>query len=90
MSNYTKFVNFAAKDDLLPNDPDKVIKGSEFDAEFVAIQAAITSKANTSSPALTGAPTVPTAALGITLLKLLTQLLLFERLTVLLPLVLRV
>ena len=64
MSNYTKFVNFAAKDDLLPNDPDKVIKGSEFDAEFVAIQAAITSKANTSSPALTGAPTVPTAALG--------------------------
>ena len=64
MSNYTKFVNFAAKDDLLPNDPDKVIKGSEFDAEFVAIQAAINSKANTSSPALTGAPTVPTAALG--------------------------
>ena len=64
MSNYTKFVNFAAKDDLLPNDPDKVIKGSEFDAEFVAIQAAINSKANTISPALTGAPTVPTAALG--------------------------
>ena len=64
MSNYTKLVDYAEKDDLLPNEPDKIIKGVEFDAEFIAIAEAVNSKADKISPALTGAPTVPTAPLG--------------------------
>ena len=64
MSNYTKLVDYAEKDDLLPNEPEKIIKGVEFDAEFIAISEAVNSKADKISPALTGAPTVPTAPLG--------------------------
>lgn len=64
MSNYTKATNFLAKDSLGTGDAAKIIKGSEFDTEFNALQTAVNSKANTISPALTGTPTAPTAAVG--------------------------
>lgn len=64
MSNYSKLTNFTAKDSLPTGDSNKIIKGSEIDAEFVAIASAITSKANSVSPVLTGTPTAPTASSG--------------------------
>lgn len=44
MSDYTKLTDFAAKDVLSAGDPDKLVLGSELDAEFEAIQAAIATK----------------------------------------------
>lgn len=64
MANYTKATNFLAKDSLASGDPGKIIKGSEFDVEFNALQTAVNSKANSISPALTGTPTAPTASSG--------------------------
>lgn len=64
MSNYTKTTNFLAKDSLGSSDPAKIIKGSEFDVEFNALQTAVNSKANSISPVLTGTPTAPTATVG--------------------------
>ena len=40
MTTYTKSTNFATKDALLTGNPAKVVKGTEIDAEFNAIQAA--------------------------------------------------
>lgn len=40
MTSYSKATNFAAKDALLTGNPSKVVKGTEIDAEFTAIQAA--------------------------------------------------
>jgi len=62
MSSYTKSTDFASKDALLTGNPLKVVKGTEIDDEFNAIQTAINSKADTNSPALAGTPTAPTAA----------------------------
>lgn len=64
MSNYIKATNFTIKDTLVTGDPNKRIKGSEIDAEFVSIATAISSKADTASPAFTGTPTAPTAPAG--------------------------
>lgn len=64
MSNYTKATNFAAKDSLSVSDPAKVIKGTEIDNEYNAIASAVSSKADTNSPGLTGTPTAPTASVG--------------------------
>lgn len=64
MSDYTKIVNYAAKDALAEGDPNKIIKGTELDAEFVAIQTAVATKANLNSPVFTGIPRAPTAATG--------------------------
>ena len=64
MSNYSKLTNFTAKDSLPTGDSNKIIKGTEIDAEFVAIASAITSKANSASPVLTGTPAAPTASAG--------------------------
>lgn len=64
MSNYSKLTNFTAKDSLPTGDSNKIIKGSEIDSEFVAIAAAISSKANNVSAVLTGTPTAPTASSG--------------------------
>ena len=61
MSSYTKSTDFASKDALLTGNPLKVVKGTEIDDEYNAIQTAINSKADTNSPALTGTPTAPTA-----------------------------
>lgn len=64
MSSYTKSTDFASKDALLTGNPLKVVKGTEIDDEFNAIQTAVNSKADTNSPDLTGTPTAPTAAAG--------------------------
>jgi len=61
MSSYTKSTDFASKDALLTGNPLKVVKGTEIDDEFNAIQTAVNSKADTNSPALSGTPTAPTA-----------------------------
>jgi hypothetical protein len=62
MANYVKATNFTAKDSLPSGNSGKIIKGSEIDTELTAIASAISSKADTNSPALTGTPTAPTAA----------------------------
>ena len=64
MSNYSKTTDFAAKDALLTGDPNKIVKGTEINDEFDAIQTAVNSKANANNTALTGTPTAPTAPFG--------------------------
>lgn len=66
MSNYTKSTNFTAKDSLPPGDSSKIIRGSEFDTEFNAIQAAVNSKSDTASPTFTGTVTINGVALTAT------------------------
>lgn len=46
MSNFTKTTNFTAKDALTSGDPNKVIKGSEFDTEFDNLATASATKSN--------------------------------------------
>lgn len=41
MPNYTKTTNFTIKDSLLSGDPNKIVRGTEFDIEFNALQTAI-------------------------------------------------
>ena len=57
MSNYVKTTNFTAKDSLPTGDANKVIRGSEFDTEFNAIQVASATKADLGSPTFTGTAT---------------------------------
>jgi len=66
MSNYTKATNFTAKDSLNTGNVGKIVKGSEIDAELVAIATAVSSKADTASPAFTGTPSLPTGTTAIT------------------------
>mgnify|MGYP000143195504 CR=1 FL=1 len=74
MSNYTKIVDYAAKDALLTGNPSKLVKGTELGAEFDAISTAVATKADSASPTLTGTITAAianfsglvTAALGLT------------------------
>lgn len=60
MSNYTKLTDFAAKDLLPSGNAAKIIRGSEFDYEFDALETAVASKADTSSPTFTGTVTMTT------------------------------
>ena len=62
MSNYSKLTNFATKDSLASGNPLKVIKGTEIDDEFEAIETSIATKADLASPTFTGTPAAPTAA----------------------------
>jgi hypothetical protein len=55
---YTPTTNFGAKDSLPTNDPDKVIKGSEFTTEFTALQTAFSLAAPAASPTFTGTVTI--------------------------------
>lgn len=64
MSNYSKIVDYAAKDALNTGDPLKLIKGTEIGAEYDAIAAAIATKANTASPAFTGVSGFAVGAVG--------------------------
>lgn len=74
MSDYVKSTDFASKDTLPSGDSAKIVRGTEIDAEFEALEVAIATKANTSdvastyaplnSPALTGSPTAPTPTSG--------------------------
>ena len=59
MSNYTKVTDFASKDTLSSGDPNKVIKGTEFETEFDNIATAIATKADTAGPTFTGTVTIP-------------------------------
>jgi len=72
MSDYTKATNFAQKDGLSSGDPNKIIKGSEIDAEYNAIASAITSKSDLNSPTFTGTPSAPTASTGTSSTQLAT------------------
>ena len=60
MSNYTKTVNFAAKDALPTGDAGKIVKGTEIDTEFNNIATAVATKSNTASPTFTGTVIIPT------------------------------
>lgn len=64
MSNYLKATDFGSKDALLSGDPNKIVKGTEINDEFDAIQTAVNSKADKNNAALTGIPTAPTATAG--------------------------
>ena len=77
MSNYTKATNFTLKDGLVTGDVNKIIKGSEIDAEYVAISAAISSKANLDSPTFTGVPAALTATAGTNTTQLATTAFVF-------------
>lgn len=44
MSNYTKTTDFASKDALPSGTPAKIVKGTEIDNEFNAIQTAVATK----------------------------------------------
>ena len=54
MSNYTKSTDFAIKDSLSTGNPSKLVKGTEIDTEFSAIQSAVNSKADKANPTFTG------------------------------------
>ena len=54
MSNYTKTVDFAAKDSLPSGDSGKIIKGTEFETEFDNISTAIATKSDSAGPTFTG------------------------------------
>lgn len=54
MTDYIKATNFAVKDGLPSGNPSKLIKGTEIDTEFTAIQTAVASKADEISPSLSG------------------------------------
>lgn len=58
MSDYTKAVDFAAKDALSSGNPSKTVVGTELDDEFDAIAVAVATKADKAGPALTGTTTV--------------------------------
>ena len=64
MTQYTKATNFTAKDALSTGNPSKLVRGSEIDTEFTAIQTAVNSKANSASPTITGTATI--AAVDVT------------------------
>jgi hypothetical protein len=55
MANYTPITDFEEKDALPTGDPLKVVRGTEIMDEFVAIELAISTKANSASPTFTGA-----------------------------------
>ena len=65
MSDYTKLTDFASKDALPSGNANKIVKGTEIDDEFEAIETAVATKANIASPTFTGTPAAPTAATGV-------------------------
>jgi hypothetical protein len=62
VTSYTKATDFAAKDALLTGNPSKLVKGTEINTEFTAIETAVNSKADSSSSSAftAGATTVTT------------------------------
>lgn len=59
-----KATDFASKDALVSGNPLKIIKGTEINTEFNAIQTAIATKADLASPAFTGNATATTQTFG--------------------------
>ena len=66
MTDYTKLTDFASKDALPTGNAAKIVKGTEIDDEFEAIETAITTKPNLASPTFTGTPTLPTGTTSVT------------------------
>jgi hypothetical protein len=64
VSDYTKSTNFASKDNLSSGNSLKIVKGTELDTEFNNIATAVATKADLTSPTLTGTPLAPTASTG--------------------------
>ena len=64
MTDYVKSTNFTSKDSLPSGNALKIIKGTEFDVEFNNIVTAVSTKADSISPTLSGVPTAPTATAG--------------------------
>jgi hypothetical protein len=62
MSNYTKATDFAAKDALSTGNPLKLVRGTEINTEFAAIQTAVNTKSDLASPTFTGTVTAVTLA----------------------------
>lgn len=58
MSDYIKLVDYARKDGLPSGSADKIVSGTELNSEFVAIQAAVVTKADKGSPTFTGTTTL--------------------------------
>lgn len=54
MSDYSKTVDFAAKDALPSGNTEKIVRGAEINSEFVAIQTAVNSKADSTGDTFTG------------------------------------
>jgi predicted P-loop ATPase/GTPase len=67
MSNYTKTTNFAAKDALATGNANKIVRGTEIDAEYNNIAVAVNSKSNTAGPTFTGTVTAATVTVSGTL-----------------------
>ena len=67
MSNYTKTVNFAAKDALTTGDANKVVKGTEIDTEFNNISTAVATKIDSSGALGTPTSVTLTNATGLPL-----------------------
>lgn len=67
MSNYTKTVNFAAKDALTTGDANKVVKGTEIDTEYNNIATAVATKYDSTStvPITSGGTGATTAASAV-------------------------
>lgn len=59
MADYITSINFTAKDSLPSGDPQKIIKGSDFQLEYDAIAVASATKADLASPNFTGTVTTP-------------------------------
>ena len=85
MTDYTKSTNFASKDSLLSGNPLKIVKGTEIDTEFNNIATSIATKADLSSPALTGTPTAPTASVGTNTTQIATTALVLAAMQALYP-----
>jgi len=58
MSNYTQTTDFAVKDTYATGVAAKLIKGSEFEAEFNAISVAVATKADILNPTFSADVTV--------------------------------
>jgi len=64
MSDYTKTTDFASKDALSPGNAAKVVKGTEIDAEFEAIETAVATKLDHTSDTLTSVTLAGTTVNG--------------------------
>lgn len=67
MSDYAKAVDFAIKDGLPSGNSAKIVRGTEIDNEFNAIEIHMATKANSISPTLSGTVTLSGTLTGGTI-----------------------
>ena len=72
MTDYTKLTDFASKDTLPTGNAAKIVKGTEIDDEFEAIETAVATKADLNSPVLVGTPQAVTVSGSDSSLKIAT------------------